>query len=354
MTDRTAAPSPAVRMDDLYPWRPPEGDGLGHHPARDKVLSLPEAIRRHVPPGSRVALGTCLEQMIPFAATHELIRQGIGDLDLVGPVSDICFDQLIGAGLARRVTAAWVGNVMMGSAYAYRRAVERAEPRPIEVVEFSNFTLALALHAAAIGAPFLPTRSALGSGIVERNPYLEVIADPLAARGSGPGGALSGGGGPSGAPLLAVRPLILDVAIVHVQRADTHGNAAMWGSLGITADAARAARAVIVTAEEIVAPERLRRDPNRVVIPGLVVAAVCEARWGAHPSPAQGYYRRDHEAYAAYHRDTKTPEGYAAWKREWVDGVSGLGDYVAKLGNERVHSLLPAEHRFTEPVDYGY
>jgi glutaconate CoA-transferase subunit A len=231
---------------------------------------------------------------------------------------------------------------MMGSAYAYRRAVERGEPRPVEVVEFSNFTLALALHAAAIGAPFLPTRSALGSGIVDRNPYVQVIQDPLAQDVAG------------AAPLLAVKPLVLDVAIVHVQRADTHGNAAMWGSLGITADAARAARAVVVTAEEIVPPEQLRRDPNRVVIPGLLVAAVCEARWGAHPSPAQGYYRRDHEAYVAYHRATKTLDGYAAWKREWVDGVGGLGDYVAKLGNERVHSLIPAEHRFAEPVDYGY
>jgi glutaconate CoA-transferase subunit A len=328
----------AVRMDDLYPWRPPDrSDALGHHPARDKVLALPEAIRRFVTPGSRVALGTCLEQMIPFAATHEVMRQGVGDLDLVGPVSDICFDQLIGAGLARRVTAAWVGNVMMGSAYAYRRAAERGEPRPIEIVEFSNFTLALALHAAAIGAPFIATRSALGSGILGRNPYLQVIENPL-------------GGG----PVLAVKPLVLDVAIIHAQRADTHGNAVLWGSLGITPDAARAARAVIVTAEEIVSPEQLRRDPNRVVVPGLVVAAVCEARWGAHPSPAQGYYRRDHEAYASYHHVTKSADGYAAWKREWVDGVADLPAYVRKLGDERVHALIPSEHRFAEPVDYGY
>jgi len=333
-----APDQPTVRMDDLFPWRPPErSDALGHYPARDKVMPLAEAIRRFVTPGASVALGTCLEQLIPFAATHEVMRQGIGDLDLVGPVSDICFDQLLGAGLARRVTAAWVGNVMMGSAYAYRRAAERGEPRPIEIVEFSNFTLALALHAAAIGAPFIPTRTALGSGIIERNPYLEVIENPV-------------GGG----PVLAVKPLVLDVAIIHAQRADTHGNVIMWGSLGITPDAARAARAVIVTAEEIVPPERLRRDPNRVVIPGILVAAVCEARWGAHPSPAQGYYRRDHEAYASYHRETKSAEGFAAWKREWVESVAGLAAYVAKLGNERVHALIPSEHRFAEPVDYGY
>jgi glutaconate CoA-transferase, subunit A len=265
------------------------------------------------------------------------MRRKIGDLTLIGPVSDICFDQLIGAGLARGVMAAWVGNVMMGSAYCFRRAVEHGVPRPIEVVEFSNFTLALALHAAAIGAPFLPTRSALGSDIVGRNPFLEPISNPL-----------------GGEPILAVRPLHPDVAIVHAQRADPHGNAIMWGSLGITTDAVRAARAVIVTAEEIVSPEQIRRDPNRVAIPGLTVSAVCEARWGAHPSPVQGYYRRDHEAYREYHGLTKSVEGYGRWRADWVDAPADLGAYLARLGNERVASLIPMDHHFPDPVDYGY
>ena len=331
-------PEGDVRMDDLAPWKPSgRADALPHHPGEDKVLPLPEAIRQLVRPGASVVLGTCLEQMIPFAATREILRQGIGDLTLIGPVSDIAFDQLIGAGLVRRVLAAWVGNVMMGSAYAYRRAVERGEPRALEVVEFSNFTLAQALHAAAIGAPFLPTRSTLGSDLPSRNPYLEPFADPR-----------------TGEPLLAVRALQPDVAIVHVQKADPHGNGLLWGSLGITPDAARAARATIVTAEEIVPPEQLRRDPNRVIVPGLVVAAVCEARWGAHPSPVQGYYNRDHQAYRDYHARTRSAEGYAAWRTEWVEGVPDLDAYVTRLGNERVHALIPMEHRFAEPVDYGY
>src|SRR2546428_1742655 len=298
-----------VRMDDLAPRRAPDRPGaLSHHRGGDKVMPLREAMGGCVPPDHAGAQATGFEQMIPFAATREIIGKGIGELWLIGPVSDICFDQLIGAGLTRRVMAAWVGNVMMGSAYCFRRAVERGEPRPIDVVEFSNFTLALALHAAAIGAPFLPTRSALGTDLVARNPYLEPIASPL-----------------GGEPILAVRPLHPDTAIVHVQRADAHGNGIMWGSLGITPDAVRAARAVIVTAEEIVAPEQMRRDPNRVVIPGLVVSAVCEARWGAHPSPVQGYYRRDHEAYSEYHRVTKTADGYGRWRADWVEGVEGLG-----------------------------
>jgi len=338
-----------VRMDDLAPRRAPERPGaLSHHGGDEKLMPLQDAIRRFVRPGSSVALGTCLEQMIPFAATREIIRQGIGDLSLIGPVSDICFDQLIGAGLARRVMAAWVGNVMMGSAYCFRRAVERGEPAPVEVVEFSNFTLALALHAAAIGSPFIPTRSALGSDIVERNPYLEPITDPT---GGGPEAAAPGGGG---GPLLAVRALHPDVTIVHVQRADPHGNAIMWGSLGITSDAVRASRAVIVTAEEVVPEEQIRRDPNRVVVPGLVVAAVCEARWGAHPSPVQGFYRRDHEAYADYHGVTRTREGYERWRSEGVEGAADLDAYVRRLGNERVAALIPLDHHFPEPVDYGY
>jgi glutaconate CoA-transferase subunit A len=331
-------PPPDIRMDDLAPRRAPERPGaLSHHRGRDKVLPLGEAIGRFVKPGAMIVLGTCLEQMIPFAATREILRRKIGDLALIGPVSDICFDQLIGAGLARTVMAAWVGNVMMGSAYCFRRAVERGKPRPIDVVEFSNFTLALALHAAAIGAPFLPTRSALGSDIVGRNPFLEPISNPL-----------------GGEPILAVRPLHPDVAIVHAQRADPHGNAIMWGSLGITTDAVRAARTVIVTAEEIVSPEQIRRDPNRVAIPGLTVGAVCEARWGAHPSPVQGYYRRDHEAYAEYHRLTKSAEGYQRWRADWVDGAADLGAYLSRLGNERVASLMTMENHFPDPVDYGY
>jgi glutaconate CoA-transferase subunit A len=326
-----------VRMDDLAPRRAPDRPGaLGHHRNGAKLMPLRDAVARFVRPGGSVALGSCLEQMIPFAATREIIRQGIGDLTLIGPVSDICFDQIIGAGLASRVAAAWVGNVMMGQAYSFRRAAERGEPRPLEVVEFSNFTLALALHAAAIGSPYVPTRSALGSDILGRNPWLRPAA------------------GLDGEPILAVKALHPDVAIVHVQRADPHGNAILWGSLGITFDAVRAARAVIVTAEEIVAPEQIRRDPNRVVVPAMVVAAVCEARWGAHPSPVQGFYRRDHASYADYHRITKSPEGYARWREEWVEGAPDLDAYIRKLGNERVAALIPLEHAYPEPVDYGY
>ena len=144
-----------------------------------KVLPLAEALRRHVPDGASVALGTALECLIPFAAAHELIRQGRRDLTLVGPISDICFEQLIAAGCVQRVVAAWVGNVQHGAAYAFRRALEHGVPRPLEIEDHSNFSIALALEAAAQGVPYLPTRSLLGSDLLARNPRLRAAPCPF-------------------------------------------------------------------------------------------------------------------------------------------------------------------------------
>ena len=134
-----------------------------------KLVSMQDAIAQHVPNGSMVLMGAQLEPMIPFAAGHEIIRQGKRDLTLVGPISDILFDQLIGAGCVSRVFAAWVGNVSGGVAYCLRRAVEQNVPRQIQMVDYSNFTLALALHAGALGVPFMPTYSTLGSDLLEKN-----------------------------------------------------------------------------------------------------------------------------------------------------------------------------------------
>src|SRR6202162_3299221 len=128
-----------------------------------------EAVARHVPSGAMVLLGAQLEQMIPFAGGHELIRQSRRDLTLVGPISDILFDQMIGAGCVARVMAAWVGNVSAGVGYCFRRAVERGIPRRIETVDYSNFTIALALHAGALGVPFMPTYATLGSDLLHKN-----------------------------------------------------------------------------------------------------------------------------------------------------------------------------------------
>jgi glutaconate CoA-transferase subunit A len=245
--------------------------------AASKLVSMQQAIAEHVPSGSMVLLGAQLEQMIPFAAGHELIRQGRRDLTLVGPISDILFDQMIGAGCVSRVMAAWVGNVSAGVAYCFRRAVEQDVPRAIATVDYTNLTMALALHAGAMGVPFMPTYSALGSDLLKRNGNLREFSSPV-----------------NEDRLVAVRALRPDVAVLHVQRADENGNAHLWGNLGVAVDGARAARKVILVAEEIVSPSVIASDPNRTLIPGFLVTAVVHEPWGAHPSPVQGYHGRDH------------------------------------------------------------
>jgi glutaconate CoA-transferase subunit A len=289
-----------------------------------------------VPDGATVALGTALECLIPFAAAHELIRQGRRDLTLVGPISDVCFDQLVAAGCARRIVAAWVGNVQHGSGYAFRRALEHGLPRPVEIEDHSNFSIALALEAAALGVPYLPTRSLLGSDILARNPRLRVAPCPF-----------------TGDSLVLVPALVPDVAILHVQRADPEGSCHAWGPTGVSAAAGRASRAVIVVTEELVSPDVIRSDPNRTLLPGFLVTAVVHLPGGAHPSPVQGHWNRDHALYADWHRHSATAEGATAWLDEWVREPGDHATYLAKLGSARLDRLRPRAVRLAAPVDYG-
>jgi glutaconate CoA-transferase subunit A len=305
--------------------------------AESKLLTMRDAIARHVPSGSMVLLGAQLEQMIPFAAGHELIRQNRRDLTLVGPISDILFDLMIGAGCVSRVMAAWVGNVSAGVGYCFRRAVERSIPRRLEVVDYSNFTMALALHAGALGVPFLPTYATLGSDLLKKNGNLREFSSPVSEE-----------------KLVAVRALRPDVAILHVQRSDAQGNAHIWGSLGVAVDGARAARKVIVVAEEIVEPSVIASDPNRTLIPGFLVAAVVHEPGGAHPSPVQGYYGRDHAFFAEYHEQTRRLEDFEDWLARWVVQPTDRSDYWKQLGPGRVDNLAVKEHAFSAPADFGY
>ncbi len=304
-----------------------------------KRMTMKEAIERFVPDGSRVALGLCLESLIPFAAGHEIVRQGKRHLTLIGPISDMLFDQLIGAGCVDCVMAAWVGNVSAGLAHCFRRAVEQEVPHPIEVRDHSNFTISLALLAAALGAPFIPTRSVLGTDLPNTNPDLVESTNPLSEAGE---------------PLLLVRAIQPDVTILHVQRADEEGHAHMWGNLGISVEAALAAKAVIVVAEEVVSRDVLLSDPNRIVVPAHKVVAVVEEPGGAHPSPVQGYYGRDHEMYHDYHRRTRTVEGFQEWLEEWVLGVPDRAAYLDRLGEARWQDLQRKQPAPSAPADYGY
>ena len=300
-----------------------------------KLTTMREAVASLVPDGASVALGLQMEQNIPFAAGHEIIRQKKRGLRLIGPISDILFDQMIAGGCVSEIVAAWVGNVMMGSAYNFRRA---AESGAIKVFNMTNFSIALGLQAGAMGVPFIPTRTAMGSDVPKGNHFFYGIFSPFEGK----------------EPLLAVRAINPDVAIVHAQRADADGNAHNWGSFGVMLEAVRAAKHVIVVAEEIVDPEVIASDPNRTVIPGFLVSAVVECPYGAHPSPVQGYYKRDDAFFREYHQQTKTAAESEVWLGRWVHGVSDCEQYVELLGGPQVEALGVKQHAYAAATDYGY
>ena len=307
-----------------------------------KLLTMQQAIAELVPNGSSVALGLQMEQMIPFAAGHEIIRQKKRDLRLIGPISDILFDQLIGAGCVKEVVAAWVGNVMMGSAYNFRRAAEQENPgtsgEKLKVFNMTNFCISLALQAGAMGVPFLPTRTAMGSDVPKGNHFFYQIVSPFEPRET----------------LLAVRAIQPDVTIVHVQRADQNGNAHCWANFGVLLEGVRAAKKVILSAEEIVPEEVIASDPNRTVIPGFLVSAVVQCPFGAHPSPVQGYYKRDDAFFQQYHTETKTTDDFHAWTGRWVSGVTDRAEYARRLGEARTADLGVKKHAYAAAADFGY
>ncbi|MBU1744256.1 MAG: CoA transferase subunit A [Proteobacteria bacterium] len=302
-----------------------------------KIMTMRDAVVRFVPHGSSVVMGAALESLIPFAAGHEIIRRQVRDLTMIGPISDILFDQLIGAGCVRKVIAAWVGNVSAGLGHNYRRACEQGIPHRLEVIDHSNFTISLALLAGGLGAPYIPTYSLLGTDIPRTNPTLRESISPF-----------------GGEKILLVPALQPDVAILHVQRSDENGNAHAWGNLGISEEAALASERIIIVAEEIVPHPIIVSDPNRVLAPSFKVCAVVHEPGGAHPSPVQGYYNRDHEYYHEYHRATRTAEGNAEWMGKWVADLKDRAGYFQKLGEGRRQGLQLKEHRYAAPVDYGY
>ena len=294
----------------------------------DKQVDMATAVDA-IDPGDTVAIGLALEHAIPFAVGHELIREGTGDLTLVGPISDVLFDQLIGAGLASRVRAAWVGNVSAGTGYNFRRAVESGD---LEVEDHSNFSIALALSAGAQGVPYLPTRSLLGSDVFEESDLFREAEDPF-----------------SGDRLALVPAIEPDWAVVHVQRASPHGDAHFWGNTGVTHEAVGAADRVLVTAEEVVPVEVIRSDPSRTSITRENVAAVVECPFGAHPSPLAGRYNRDHDHFLDYHRATKEPGGFDEWADEWIHGVADRAEYAERVDAD----LAISEPSVAAEVEYG-
>jgi glutaconate CoA-transferase subunit A len=302
----------------------------------DKLCSLHDAIALNLRDGMSVAMGCALESLIPFAASHEIIRQSLKDLTLIGPISDIQFDQLIGAGCAKKIAASWVGNVAAGLGHNYRRAAESGIPNSIEIEEHSNFTIGLGLQAAATGLPFLPTKTVKGSDF-GTGPQFSRVACPF-----------------TGEELVAVRAIKPDLAILHVQRADSQGNAHVWGNFGVMREAAFAAGRVIITCEEIVDHQTILGDPNRTVIPGFVVSSVVHVPFGAHPSPTQGYSRRDDDFYFSYHKESRTREGFERWLKKYVLSVKDHGDFLHLVGQERLDRLKPQGDLVAPGVSFNY
>jgi len=302
----------------------------------DKLCSLRDAIARDIESGMSIAMGCALESLIPFAASHEIIRQKKQNLTLIGPISDMQFDQMIGVGCVKKIVASWVGNVAAGLGHNYRRAVESGVPNSIEIEEHSNFTIGLGLQAAAMGVPFLPTRTVKGSDFANDGHFSRLHC-PF-----------------TNEELIAVRAIRPDAAILHVQRADREGNAQAWGNLGVLREAAMAAKKVIVTCEEIVERAAILSDPNRNVIPGFVVSSVARVPFGSYPSPTQGYSRRDDDCYFDYHKATRSRAGFEAWLQDWVFNVPDHAAFLDRVGRDRVEKLKPQRKLFAAPVSFSY
>jgi glutaconate CoA-transferase subunit A len=274
--------------------------------------------------------------LISFAAGHEIIRQRKRDLTLARLTPDLIYDQMVAAGTARKLVFSWLGNPGVGGLHAIRRRVEDADPAPLELEEYSHFGMVGRYTAGAANLPFYPLRSYFESDLPKANPLIRPIRSPFGEE-----------------TVYAVPPLKPDVSVVHAQRADAEGNTQMWGLLGCQKEAAFAAERVIVVVEELVSEDVIRADPNRTVIPGLIVDAVVVEPWGAHPSYVQGVYDRDNHFYRDWDAISREAATTQAWLDEWVYGVTGRAEYVEKLGAERLASLKPSGSAPSGSVEYG-
>ena len=300
----------------------------------EKRMSMKEAMSKHVKDGDTVYLAG-FTHMIPFAAGHEIIRQKRKNLTLARATPDIIYDQMIAAGCAKKLIFSYAGNPGVGSLRCFRRALEKSQPNPLEIEEYTHFGLSGRLFAGATNMPFLPMRSNSGSDLPQFNPAIKTVKDPY-----------------TGDDVSVVPPMKPDVTVVHVQRADASGNAHLWGITGEQKDAAFAAKKVILSTEEIVDERIIRSDPNRTLIPDFVVHAVVHEPWCAHPSYVQGYYDRDNEFYMQWDEITKEHDSTMKYLDEWVFGVEDRAAYMKKLPAEKLPKLR-FKAAYCTPVDYG-
>jgi glutaconate CoA-transferase subunit A len=296
-----------------------------------KLLTLSEAVEKYIHDGDTIyAAG--FTHLIPFAAGHEIIRQKRRNLVLARATPDLIYDQMVAAGCARKVIFSYIGNPGVGSLRFVRGEIEAGR---LEWEEYSHFGMISRLQAGATGLPFMPMNPTAAGDLEHANPNYRQVTDPY-----------------SGKPVVVVPALKPDVAIVHVQRADADGNTHIWGIIGEQKEAAFAAKQVILTAEEIVDEAVIRSDPNRTLIPGFIVEAVCQVPYCSHPSYTQGFYDRDNDFYLKWDEISKSEEAVQAYLGEWVYGVKDRAEYWEKLGPE-THTRLKVSSRPSTVVDYG-
>ncbi|OBA35411.1 3-oxoadipate--succinyl-CoA transferase subunit A [Rhodococcus sp. 852002-51564_SCH6189132-a] len=300
----------------------------------DKLMTLREAIATYVEDGMTVALEG-FSHLIPFAAAHEIIRQGRRDLTLCRMTPDIISDQLIAADCVSKLVASFFASGSAGSLYEIRRRIESHDPVALEVEEYSHYGMVCRYQAGAAGLPFFPLRSYAGSDLPKINPNIRLVEDPF-----------------SGGSVYVVPPLNPDVTIIHAQRADRSGNVQIWGIAGVQQEAVYAAKKAIVVVEEIVDDDVIRSDPSRTLVPSHAVDAVVLSPRGAHPSYAQGYYDRDCAFYRRWTAISKDPQQMRTWLKEWVLTTADHAEYLEKLGAEYWADLEVAP-RPSGTVDYG-
>jgi len=296
---------------------------------------MAEAVAAFVKDGDTLVIEG-FTHLICFAAAHEIIRQEKKNLTACRLTPDLIYDQLVAAGCVKKLVFSWAGNPGVGSLFGLRRAIEEGIPRKVAIEEYSHFGMVARFMAGASNLPFMHLRSFEGSTLPKKNKNIKFIKCPYTGRRF--------------ATVPALNP---DVAIIQVQRVDKEGNGQIWGLLGVQREAAFASKKVILVAEELVPSSIIRADPNRTLIPGMIVDAVVIEPFAAHPSYALGYYDRDNQFYVDWAKISKDRGDMEKYLAEWVYGIAGRKEYLEKLGAEYVESLR-ADNRPSGSVNYGF
>lgn len=277
-----------------------------------EITTLRESIQTLIQDGQSVAFEG-FTHLIPYAAGHELIRQGKQDLTLIRMTPDLIYDQVIGMRLASKLVFSWGGNPGVGSLHRFRDAVENSWPQPLKIEEHTHHGLSMRYVAGASGLPFGILRGYQGADLIKHTTNVSIIACPF-----------------TGEKVAAVAALHPETAVVHAQQADRKGNVQMWGIVGIQKEAIFAAKRVIVTVEEIV--DTLESKPNSVVIPSRLIDAVCVEPRGTYPSYALGYTNRDNNFYKYWDGISRDRTSFNAWMETHVLGTDNFSEFLRSLG----------------------